>query len=99
MDVPIDCPRGRVDCKALSNLISDDKTSFFCCGENNGEGVPIAQDIYTVCFKGDYRDDRNHYDKRDLVHNGSVLIQALAVIEKPHNRENDWSPWGPKKNG
>lgn len=91
--IPHTCPRGRTDCIALSNIISDDGTSFFCCGENNGENRAVEQDIYTTCFKGEYRDEMNHSDKRDLIHQASVLTKALAVVEKSHSEDVDWSPW------
>lgn len=93
MDIPYTCPRGRSDCIALANLISDNNKSFFCCGENNGDSRPVDQDKYTICFKGEHRDEISYNDKRDLVHNGAVIIQALAVIEKAHGDKEDWSPW------
>ena len=93
LKIPRTCPRGRDDCIALANIISDDKTSFFCCGENNGENRIVETDIYTTCFKGEFRDEINHNDKRDLIHNASVMVQSLAVIEKSYDDDNDWSPW------
>ena len=73
--------------------MATNKTSFFCCGENNGENVAIKQDRYTVCFKGEYRNETSYHDKRDLTHNAAVLTQALAVITKDHDEKHDWSPW------
>jgi len=93
LKIPYDCPRGNSDCIALSNMVSDDATSFFCCGENNGDNREIKQDKYTVCFKGPHRDDISHNDKRDLIHNSAVLIRALAVVEKEQKESRDWSPW------
>ncbi len=95
IDIPYDCPRGRKDCIALANIKADDGSSFFCCGENNGQPKAVEQDIFTTCFKGDYRDEINHHDKRDLIHQASVIVQALAVVEKHHDHEDDqdWSPW------
>lgn len=93
IDIPYDCPRGRKDCIALANIKADDGSSFFCCGENNGETRPEEQDIYTTCFKGELRDDTNYSDKRDLVHQASVIVQALGAVEKHHGDDQDWSPW------
>lgn len=93
IDIPHTCPRGREDCIALANIKSDDGSSFFCCGENNGENVAVEQDIYTTCFKGEFRDEMSHSDKRDLMHQASVLIQALGVVQKSHEDEKDWTPW------
>ena len=89
--IPHTCPRGRTDCLALANIISDDKTSFFCCGENNGETRTFEQDKYTLCFKGHLKDEMSHNDKRDLTDQASVIIQSLSVIE--NGNENDWSAW------
>ena len=93
MKIPYDCPRGRNDCIALSNIISDCGKSFFCCGENNGESRTVEQDNYTNCFKGEFRDEMSQSDKRDLVHQSSVIIQALSFVEKVHGEDRDWSPW------
>lgn len=92
LKIPYDCPRGYSDCRALSNIVSDNKESFFCCGENNGDRR-IKQDKYTVCFKGEHRDEISRNDKRDLIHNSAVIVQALAAIEKVHGEDRDWSPW------
>lgn len=93
LKIPYECPRGFDDCIALSNIISDDGNSFFCCGENNGSGRAIEQDIYTLCFKGELDDRISNYDKRDLIHQSSVITLALAVIEKSDKDPKDWSPW------
>lgn len=93
LKIPYDCPREREDCIALSNIVADGGESFFCCGENNGENRVVKRDIYTVCFKGNHRDEISLHDKRDLIHNSSVIIQALAVVEKSYSDERDWSPW------
>ncbi len=94
IEIPRDCPRGRTDCIALSNIVADDKSSFFCCGENDGSTRVVEQDIYTVCFKGEHRDAIDHYDKRDLIHHVSVMSHALAVVQADHEADRDWSPWG-----
>lgn len=91
--IPYSCPRGRKDCIALANIKSDDGVSFFCCGENNGDTRTVEQDAYTTCFKGDHRDEISHNDKRDLIHQASVIVQALAVMEKAHHDDTDWSAW------
>ncbi len=93
MHVPYECPRGCDDCLSLSIIQSPN--SFFCCGENNGKNRTVAQDKFTTCFKGEFRDEMSHSDKRDLIHQSSVIIRALAVVEKDHFSPNDkdWSPW------
>lgn len=94
MQIPHTCPRGRTDCIALANIVSNGSASFFCCGENNGRVAPVKEDKYTVCFKGEFRDDIRFYDKRDLIHHASVILQAVAVVERDILTENqDWSPW------
>lgn len=90
----VSCPRARDDCIALSTIIACDESSFFCCGENNGDSRPVDQDKYTTCFKGAGRDDIHYYDKRDLIHHASVMLQAVAVVEKDiASEKKDWSAW------
>ena len=91
--IPHNCPRGLDSCVALSNIISDNEKSFFCVGENNGERRAVEQDKYTTCFKGELRDESANSDKRDLIHQSAVIIQALAVVEKAHEDDEDWSAW------
>lgn len=98
MKIPRICNRGRTDCIALALIQSDDGTSFFCCGQNDGNRE-IAQDKYTTCFKGPHRDETSHHDKRDLTHGAAVLVQALAVIERDVSEDADWSPWNPAREG
>jgi hypothetical protein len=93
INIPRDCPRGRDDCIALANLISDDGTTFNCCGENNGKNLEVKTDIYRICCKTEFIDMVSNNDKRDLTHVVSVITQSLAVIEKSYDEKNDWSPW------
>lgn len=82
---PKKCLRGLNTCRPLSQIVGGqdgDVISFFCCGENDGTDRPIEEDKYTVCFKGEFRDQVSYNDKRDLVHNMAVLAQALAHIEE-----------------
>jgi len=77
------CPRERADCKSFSQLISLEHASFICCGENNGEGREVEQDKYRICVKSSESiDSIQNCDKRDLVHQASVIMRALAVIEE-----------------
>ena len=79
--LPEKCLRDRKDCEPYAQIVADGEISFYCCGKNDGSNRPVMQDKYTFCFKGPHRDEMSHNDKRDLTHNASVLIQALAVIE------------------
>lgn len=98
IEIPNTCPRGCEDCVALARIEADDLVSFFCVGENNGENRPVPQDRYTVCFKGPYRDAKDYYDKRDLIHHASVMLQAVAAVERDIvTQDRDWSPWDPDR--
>jgi hypothetical protein len=72
------CPRKRTDCQALSQIISTDHTSFFCCGENDGTNRTVPQDKYTLCFKNGEIDQISNNDARDLAHLSAVVSGALA---------------------
>lgn len=80
--LPENCPRERTNCNPYSQIVSNDCQSFFCCGLHDGTLSKILQDKYTICFKGEHDDHISMYDKRDLIHNASVLVQSLAIIEE-----------------
>jgi len=80
IEYPKKCLRG-LKCQPYGQIVSDDGTSFFCCGEHDGTETEVAEDIYRICFKGEFDDRMSNYDKRDLTHEASVIIQALAIIE------------------
>jgi hypothetical protein len=76
------CPRGLTDCESLSQIIAEGHASFICCGENDGS-TRVQQDRYRICIKsGAGIDSTQNGDKRDLMHQASVVMGALAVIEQ-----------------
>ena len=79
--LPPKCRRGLTACQPLNEIVSDNEVSFICCGENDGSMSRIGEDRYTLCFKGEFRDDMRFYDRRDLVHTAAVIVQALAITE------------------
>jgi len=81
--IPEYCPRQRTDCKALFQLIAENHASFICCGENDGTNRTVEQDKYRICIKSSEDNDiMQDCDKRDLTHQASVIIGALASIEQ-----------------
>ena len=86
LSYPEKCLRGLTTCQPYSQLASNTgephQQSFFCCGRNDGTMAPVPEDIYTLCFKGELRDDVSFNDKRDLVHHAHVIMGALAHIEE-----------------
>lgn len=85
--LPKKCLRGLNTCQPLSQLESDDRSTFICCGENDGSMSRVPEDRYTVCLKTEFRDDIRFNDERDLSHQAAVLVWALAVIEPPSGRK------------
>lgn len=79
---PDKCLRGLNNCQPYAQIASDCGTSFFCCGENDGTDRFVEQDKYTLCFRGEFKDEISHNDKRDLVHQAAVIMQAMAIIEE-----------------
>jgi hypothetical protein len=51
--------------------------------------APVAQDKYTLCFKGPHRDDMVFMDRRDLVDQAHVILAALSFIELDMMEEKD----------
>lgn len=80
--LPEKCPRERNNCIPYSQIVSDDGKSFFCCGVHDGTISKVLADKWTLCFKNDRIDQISLNDKRDLVHQASVILGALAVIEE-----------------
>jgi hypothetical protein len=80
--LPDYCPRGRTNCQPYSQIVSEGEESFFCCGVHDGTISEVLQDVFTVCFKGPHDDNISLYDKRDLIHHASVLVQAAAIYEE-----------------
>ena len=87
IQLPEKCLRERTNCNPYAQIASDDNESFFCCGVHDGSISQVLADKYTVCFKGEHDDSIVLNDKRDLIHNASVLIQALAIIEEIENED------------
>lgn len=87
---PDSCRRKRCDCQpyALLESNTDPKEhSFFCVGNNGGKMSPtVAADVYTVCFKGKYRDEMSFFDERDLIHQQYVIAAALVHINLDKQR-------------
>ena len=89
------CPRNRGDCKSFSQLIAQNHESFICCGENNGDNRTVNQDKFRLCIKSSESvDSVQDCDKRDLMHQASVIMGALAIIE-----ENDCHTYHLQKGG
>lgn len=84
------CPRQRDDCTVLSNIISDDGSSFICVGYNQKEDRAVQSDRFTHCWKNDVTDERGHWDRRDLIDTISVMSQALSTDENIRV-SNNWS--------
>ena len=78
--LPDYCPRGRKNCIAYAQIISDDGLSFICCGKHDGTINKILSDKWTLCFKNDMVDQISLNDKRDLTHQASVILDALVAI-------------------
>ena len=82
---PEKCNRGRCDCQPyalLESNMDNNEPSFFCVGNNGGKlSVVVPTDIYTVCFKGKFRDEMSFYDKRDLIHQQYVIAASLVHID------------------
>jgi hypothetical protein len=77
--LPKECPRKRDDCTSLSQIISDCKTSFICCGHNDPESRTVSGDNFRFCFKNNVIDEISDWDERDLKDTISVMAQALSV--------------------
>jgi len=73
------CCRGRTTCKPLTQICSDDGTSFVCLGRNDGSEREVKDDRLTFCFKNDASDDEWHVDEHDVLSMLGVLAHGMAV--------------------
>lgn len=81
---PEKCLRGITKCKPYSQIQSEGlphERSFFCCGKNDGTMAPVPEDIYTLCFRGEFRNSISYNDRRDLVDQMHVIAVAMSHIE------------------
>jgi len=76
--VPKKCLR-KTDCLPLSQIQSDCKSSFVCCGYSSIKSRKYKQDKFRVCWKSDDVDEVGDYDKTDILDTLSVLAQALSI--------------------
>lgn len=76
-----ECLRGRTDCEMLSSQPSDCGASFFCIGYNRKEDRKVYKDRFTACFKNSQIDERNFWDKRDLLDQIMVMSHACSTDE------------------
>lgn len=82
LQYPQRCLRGLKTCRPYGQIESSgDNPSFICCGKNDGSMCPIPQDVYTLCFHGENRDDMTFHDRRDLTDQMYVIAWAMSHIE------------------
>lgn len=87
---PLQCARGRQDCRSLAQIISSsDSPTFICCGEVLDGATPVPQDQWSFCLgmidapHGRGYDFRCFVDRRDMSHMSAVLSMALAMAIPP----------------
>lgn len=86
------CPRGHTNCTPLSNIVSDDGSTFICCGISDEDSRTRRQDKFRNCFRSVDTDSMYDYDERDMKHQLAVMAGALAIEEmikeKPDEESN-----------
>lgn len=79
IELPDGCPRGLNDCEPLARIEADDRTSFICCGHNDGTTRLLDHDRFRVCWKNDVIDEISDWDEADILDTISVLGQAMSA--------------------
>lgn len=75
------CPRG-TNCKPLSNVVSDDNSSFVCMGTHGESKGNYPKDIFRHCFKSAANTDTMYdYDEYDIKSVISVMSESLLIKE------------------
>lgn len=89
---PLQCARGRTDCRSLAQIIAGDVPpyTFVCCGEVLDGATPEPRDKWAFCFRGCQTrshcvgtDIRIFVDQRDMSHMVGVLGMGLATVIPP----------------
>lgn len=73
------CPRKVGGCLPLTNVVSDDGSTFVCCGYSEGHTRIVKQDEYRFCCKSVITDTMCDYDELDLLDQIEVMAGALAT--------------------
>lgn len=83
---PEQCARGRLDCRSLAQVVSDDGATFVCCGEVAPGRTPDPRDKWAFCVKGDQArahcagtDVRIFVDRIDMVDMVGVLATGVSM--------------------
>lgn len=83
-----ECLRGGNNCEAISQIQSDCKTSFACCGFNDPKSRKITDDKFRLCWKTKFTDEMGDYDRKDMQDTITVMSHTLSV----DNHKNDSLP-------
>ena len=78
------CPR-RTKCKPISNVVSNDESTFVCVGYHNETKKDYPQDIFRHCFKSESTNSIFDYDEYDLKSVISVMSESLLINELEKN--------------
>jgi len=76
------CPRKLVNCIPYSNIVSDDKSTFVCCGDSDKKSRSVEEDYVRFCFKSETSDTMFDYDEDDLKDQIAVMADALALSRR-----------------
>jgi hypothetical protein len=79
-ELPRKCLRNVDDCGPLCQIVSDDKTSFICCGLNFVRNVKC--DIYRTCFKTVETDSMYDMDEFDMLDVAEMQIRAITTQKR-----------------
>ena len=77
--LPEKCPRGDA-CTPLSQIMSDDETTFVCCGICEGNRGNPHGDICTLCFKSIFTDTKHNLSREDMHDQMSVIAMGMSVL-------------------
>lgn len=91
---PLQCARGRSDCRSLHQVISSNVETFVCCGEVLGGATPWPGDDWSLCIYGDSNregvsgtDIRIFVDRIDMSDIAAVMAVGLSMSVPRENNE------------
>lgn len=82
-----ECCREREDCQPWVFTVTDDKSSFICCGKSDPDTRSVPQDEFRLCFVTPDTDTRYDHDELDLLDLLDVISGALALARRVEDHE------------
>lgn len=80
--LPSKCLRGDANCQPLSQIASDDGSTFVCCGTSCPDSRSVEGDFLRHCFKSVHTDSIFDMDELDALDVIEVLTCGMSMAKR-----------------